>query len=129
MLYWIFLGAFSILFISILYFRKELKTVKEKKKIDYFGSFFLITGLITLILLLSEGPFWGWVSPMNISLYAVCPILFILFFYSQTKIKQPIIIYSACKSMVFITGLIAFFISFGCYFSLCYFIFSSDWRK
>jgi MFS family permease len=122
MTYWIGLGVITPCMLILIYYSSYLQSKKSSKPVDIIGSSLLLFSLITLILLLSEGPFWGWVSPMNISLYAICPILFILFFYSQTKIKQPIVIYSACKSMVFITSLIAFFISFGCYFSLCYFI-------
>ena len=86
--YYFCTGFFLILSTILILFRKNFKNIKLEKKIDLVGSLLLFIGLITLVLLLSEGPYWGWSSAMNISLYAISPIAIILFFYSQTKTKD-----------------------------------------
>ena len=101
LLFWINLIFFISSLIIILIYKSQIITIKERKPVDIIGSILLFLGLVTLVLLLSEGPFWGWTSPMNISLYAISPALLILFFYSQTKIARPLIIFSACKKKSF----------------------------
>ena len=92
-LFWINLGVILYSILVLFLYSSSTKTKTNDKKIDYLGAFLLISGLATLLLLLSEGPFWGWTSPQNITLYAVSPTLLILFFISQTKIKNPIVVY------------------------------------
>ena len=120
-LFWINFGVISYSMTILFIYRSSTKTKINGKAIDYLGSFLLISGLATLLLLLSEGPFWGWTSPQNIVLYAVSPVLLILFFISQTKIKNPIVVYKSCKSLKFITGLICCFISTSCVYCLMFF--------
>ena len=79
MLFWINLFLFILSFLIIIIYKSQIITIKERKPVDFIGSILLFLALVSLILLLSEGPFWGWTSPMNISLYAVCPIFLIMF--------------------------------------------------
>ena len=120
--YWISTGFFGLFLLIAIYYRKHFKEPPLIKKLDIIGSSLLFLGLITLILLLSEGPYWGWTSPTNITLYALSPILLILFFYSQTKVSNPILTLKVCKNKYLITSVVSIFSTVGCLFSYMYFV-------
>ncbi len=91
---WIFelnvpLGIAAIL--GIVFFLHE-KVEHHMAKIDFIGAALLITSVCLLILaLLTAGVEWAWTSPQIIGSFAVAVILFVVFLYTESKVKQPML--------------------------------------
>ena len=64
------------------------------------------------MLIFSEGNYWGWGSPILITLYAICPLAFIILLISQKYLPNPLIKYSVILRWEFFVGL---FSQLACY--------------
>ena len=56
--------------------------IKTETSVDYVGAGLLSGGLIALLLALSEGPEWGWLSGKVGALYVLAVVLFVLWVFA-----------------------------------------------
>ena len=66
-------------------------------RIDLVGSFLLSATLVTLLLPLAQTATWGWGSAKVIGLLALSAVLLVLFGWSQTRIRQPLVDLAALR--------------------------------
>src|SRR4051794_2297585 len=64
--------------------------IKTETSVDYIGAGLLSGGLIALLLALSEGPEWGWLSDKVGALYVLAAVLFVLWVYAELRVKEPL---------------------------------------
>lgn len=81
--------AFGLVLASALILQDT--STRKSEEIDALGVFFLATGLVTLILGLSEGEYWGWSSASIITLFIISILSFMSFVYFETKATRPFI--------------------------------------
>ncbi len=62
-----------------------------KNKVDYTGATMLMSGIVLVLLYLTEAPNIGWLSPENIALLVPGLILTIAFFVYENKRANPLI--------------------------------------
>ena len=60
-------------------------------RFDILGAILLATALGALLLVVSKGGELGWLSPTSIGLFATAAILGALWFWSQTRVKNPLV--------------------------------------
>lgn len=92
-------------------------SVRKKEKIDIFGVVLLGSGIVSLILALSEGIYWGWSSFGIISLFSLSILLFISFVYFESHTDQPFINIKLLKVRnVFLSNFTGLFAMAGMFF-------------
>ena len=127
MLYWVCLPPLAYCIVSI-YLGIKLENFKPKrhialwKQVDYFGTFFLAIFAISIVLIFSEGNYWGWGSPILITLYAICPLAFIILLISQKYLPNPLIKYSVILRWEFFVGLFAQLACYAIIYPVMFFI-------
>jgi EmrB/QacA subfamily drug resistance transporter len=90
---WAFHTAFIL---SIILFFVAAKMLKKdspglKSKVDYTGATILMSGIVLLLLYLTEGPILGWLSYQNIAFLIPGIILTIYFFVFENNRTSPLI--------------------------------------
>ncbi len=115
--FWIFLPlgfvAFILIFVN---FPKVEKRVGES--VDYVGSLFMTLTIVPMLLAFSwagDGPDkYAWGSWQIIGLFAVTFVSLLIFIWSQTKVKTPIMPLGLFKNSVFtVSNLVGFFLNAG----------------
>ncbi|MGE7838176.1 MDR family MFS transporter [Viridibacillus arvi] len=115
--FWIFLPLGVIAFILILInFPKGTKRTGES--VDYWGSFFLTSTIVPLLLAVSlagDGPNkYAWGSWQIIGLFAITIVALIFFIWIQTKVKSPVLPLGLFKNSIFtVSNLVTFFLNAG----------------
>lgn len=66
-------------------------SVRKEERVDYPGVFLLTSGVLLLILGLSEGQFWGWYSYSILSVFLASVALMVVFVFVEMRVKQPFI--------------------------------------
>ncbi|MFE6169231.1 MDR family MFS transporter [Viridibacillus arvi] len=115
--FWIFLPLGVIAFILILInFPKGTKRTGES--VDYWGSFFLTSTIVPLLLAVSlagDGPNkYAWGSWQIIGLFAITIVALIFFIWIQTRVKSPVLPLGLFKNSIFtVSNLVTFFLNAG----------------
>ena len=115
--FWIFLPLGIIAFILILLnFPKGTK--REGESIDYWGSLFLTSTIVPLLLALSlagDGPNkYAWGSWQILSLFAVTIVALLIFIWIQMSVKSPVLPLGLFKNSIFtVSNLVSFFLNAG----------------
>lgn len=113
--FWIVLPVVAIVTIVV---QRVVPEVQERRpaKLDLVGASLLGAGLLTLLLVLSQGPTWGWASLAAMGLAVLSVVMFALFVLWERRHSEPIInlallknrnISSAYLSVLFI-GIVMF---------------------
>ncbi|MEX3624407.1 MDR family MFS transporter [Viridibacillus arvi] len=115
--FWIFLPLGIIAFILILInFPKGTKRTGES--VDYWGSFFLTSTIVPLLLAVSlagDGPNkYAWGSWQIIGLFTITIVALIFFIWIQTRVKSPVLPLGLFKNSIFtVSNLVTFFLNAG----------------
>jgi MFS family permease len=81
--------AFTLFALSIIMLRDNSE--RKHEKIDFLGVAALGGGVVSLILGLSEGEYWGWYSTRILLLFALSVILMVAFVIVESKVRSPFI--------------------------------------
>ncbi len=81
--------AFTLFALSIIMLRDNSE--RKHEKIDFLGVAALGGGVVSLILGLSEGEYWGWYSTRILLLFALSVILIVAFVIVESKVSSPFI--------------------------------------
>ncbi|BAB59659.1 multidrug-efflux transporter [Thermoplasma volcanium GSS1] len=88
--------ALILLAVAAIYLHDE--SSRRKSTVDFIGVSMLAIALVSLILGLSEGEYWGWSSASIISLFALSLILVFAFVYLEQRSPEPFINLSLLKT-------------------------------
>lgn len=64
---------------------------RHKEAIDYVGISLLVSGIISLLLPISQGVYWGWLSFPTLFLFGLGALLLLLFVIMEVRIREPFI--------------------------------------
>jgi EmrB/QacA subfamily drug resistance transporter len=91
--------------------------IKTPSRLDVPGALLLSTGLLALLLALTEGENWGWTSGRTLGLFAVSAIAFVAWVVVEGRVPEPLVDMRMMtrRPVLFanLTGLIAGFALFG----------------
>jgi MFS family permease len=116
---WLFIvGAVGIAIALVLVHRFVPESpVKTPSSVDYVGAVLLSGGLIALLVALTEGENWGWMSSKTLGLGAVALILLVAWGIAELRVRDPMVDMRmlARREILFtnITALISGFAMFG----------------
>ncbi len=115
--FWIFLPLGIVAFGMILALFPKVAR-KEGESIDYLGSLFLTTTIVPLLLAFSfagEGPGkYGWISWQVMGLFGLTILSLLIFIYTETKVKSPVLPLSLFKNdIVTISNIAGFLLGAG----------------
>jgi MFS family permease len=89
-LFWVTAVGGVIAFVAVLAVVPESPN-RSGGRVDLVGAFLLSATLVTLLLPLAQTSTWGWGSAKVIGLLALSVVLLVLFGWSQTRIRQPLV--------------------------------------
>ncbi|WP_307090851.1 MFS transporter [Rhodococcus sp. SORGH_AS_0301] len=88
-------------------------------RFDLLGAVLLGVGLVSLLLVVSKGAEWGWVSPAVLGAAAVCIVALLLWWRWERRFSSPLIdIGAATTSRVLLTNAASLFVGFSMYASM-----------
>lgn len=119
--FWIFLPLGVVAFVMILALFPKTER-KEKEAIDYWGSFFLTTTIVPLLLAFTwAGSKYEWASTEIIGLFAATVVSLIIFLAIEWKTKNPVLPLHIFKNnVVTLSNIIGFIMNFGMMGALIY---------
>jgi MFS family permease len=89
-LFWITSAAGLVAFVGILTIVPE-SADRVGGRVDLVGATLLGAGLVCLMLPLAQSSAWGWGDPKVAILLAVSAVLLVVFGWSQTRIREPLV--------------------------------------
>lgn len=89
----------------------------QQEKIDYLGAGLFTVSMVSLLLALSYGTKWGWLSINTMACLGLAVVLFMLFIRQETRIDYPMLELSIFKIWEFSTGNLVGMLSFMAMFS------------
>jgi len=113
-LFWIFLPLGIVAFIMIMMLFPKVDK-KKGQHIDYWGSLFLTTTIVPLLLAFSwAGTEYPWGSWQILSLIGGAVVSALIFIFVETQVKEPILPLHLFKNgVVTISNIIGFIMNFG----------------
>ncbi|CAN5290549.1 MFS transporter [soil metagenome] len=96
-LFWITGVASAISFLGILLIVPEAPG-RSGGRVDIVGSVLLAATLVALLLPLTQSATWGWDDPRVSFLLAASVVLLIVFGWTQTRVRQPLVDLAALRS-------------------------------
>ncbi|WP_442601915.1 MDR family MFS transporter [Paenibacillus sp. KN14-4R] len=119
--FWIFLPLGIVAFIMILTLFPKVER-KKSETIDYWGSLFLTTTIVPLLLAFSwAGSKYAWDSSQIIGLFISAVVSLLIFMFVETKVKTPVLPLSLFKNgIVTISNVIGFLMNAGMMGALIY---------
>lgn len=85
---------------------------RREERFDFFGAFLFAVGMLSLLLLLSEGHTWGWRSQPSMIAAAISIVSLGWFIGYEQRINQPMIDLSLFRHRPFLAGNLAGLFSF-----------------
>jgi EmrB/QacA subfamily drug resistance transporter len=82
---------------------KELDIIPEKQKFDWLGTIIFTIGILSLLLALTFGSFYGWSQPYVYVLFIIAALFLIILPFVEKRVKQPMI-----DPVLFKTRMLAF---------------------
>jgi EmrB/QacA subfamily drug resistance transporter len=114
-IFWLMLAVIVIGIAAVAAFVPE-SPVRSPGRIDWAGAMLLTGGLIALLLAISEGRVWGWVSVPIIGLFVAAIALLAVFTVVESRIGQPLIDMALLRRRAVLTANVtALIIGFGMY--------------
>ncbi|GAB3443749.1 MFS transporter [Actinophytocola sediminis] len=75
-------------------------------RFDFLGAIGLATGLVCLLLAISQGAHWGWGSPATIGLFAGAAVVLVLWAVYQLRVRSPLVdLRTSSRPVVLLTNL------------------------
>jgi EmrB/QacA subfamily drug resistance transporter len=113
---WIFWFGLVVVLIATVatHFFVPESPVKSPARIDFRGAALLSVGLSALLLALSEGDRWGWISARTLGLFAAAVVVLVVWVGFEQRVREPLVDIALLRVRgVWTTNLTAFLIGFG----------------
>ncbi len=95
---------------------RALPAAKPDGTLDLVGALGLAVGLVALLLAVSKGSDWGWVSPLTLGLFALAAVAFPLWGLWVLRIPSPIVdLRVAARRPVLMTNIASVTVGMGLY--------------
>lgn len=115
LVFWCTAIVAAIFCVLILLTITEVPSVR-RGRFDYLGAVLLTVGLTALLLVISRGQFWGWVSATTLALSAVAVAALFTWFLWERRHPTPFIdVRIAWRPPILPINLLSFFATFGMY--------------
>jgi EmrB/QacA subfamily drug resistance transporter len=112
-IFWIALIVTAIAIVCTLLFVPE-SPIKVPARIDWTGAALLSLGLGTLLLAISEGPRWGWVSGRILGLFVAAAVAFVAWVRFELRVRDPLVdMRMMRRRAVWATNLTGLLVGFG----------------
>jgi EmrB/QacA subfamily drug resistance transporter len=90
--------------------------VRTPSKLDWRGALSLSAGLVALLLALSQGQAWGWLSPLTLGVFAASLATLLLWVWIELRVPQPMVEIGMMRERtVFWTNIAAVLAGFALY--------------
>lgn len=89
----------------------------RQEKIDYLGAAFFTVSMVSLLMGLSYGTKWGWLSLNTMGCFGLSVAMFFAFIWQEKRIDYPMLELSIFRNWEFSTGNLAGLLSFMAMFS------------
>lgn len=89
-----------------------IRSDKPRKKFDIMGSILFFVGIISLMLVISEGQTWGWTSARILVAFAVSVATLAAFLRHELRVENPVIELALFRSGTFTLGNLAGYLSY-----------------
>lgn len=114
-LFWIPLPLVVISLAAAIRFVPE-SPIRSPGGVNVMGGVLLAGWLLALLLAVSEGPVWGWTSPLILALEAAAVILFATWVHSELRARNPLVDIRVMRiPTVWWTNISAFLVGAGMY--------------
>ena len=104
------IGILSVLASMVLLM--PIRAAKVARKFDGAGAGLFFVGIVSLMLLISEGQIWGWTSPWSVTAFLLSVAALGGFIRQELKSPSPVIDLSLFRSPSFTLGNIAGYLSY-----------------
>ena len=105
LLFWMSAVLGAICFILVIWFIPP-SVLRTEGKFDYVGAFLLAIGLVGLLLGISRGNEWGWLSPMTLATGVGGLLVLVAWGWYETRIDEPLLnLKVAARRPVLLTNL------------------------
>lgn len=85
------------------------KQVRHPTRMDVPGSMLLGFGILTFLLLLSQGAYWGWESSLTVGLFVCAVLFFAAFIVREKRCNDPIVRLELLKNRNILVAYISMF--------------------
>jgi EmrB/QacA subfamily drug resistance transporter len=114
-LFWLPLVAIIVSAIATYFYVPE-SPIKTPGKINWLGALLMSLGLAGVLLAISEGQSWGWLSAKTIGLFVVGLVLLVLWVRAEMAAKEPLVDMQMMRIKgVWTTNLVALLLGVGMY--------------
>jgi EmrB/QacA subfamily drug resistance transporter len=116
---WLFIvGAVGIAIALVLVHKFVPESpIKTPSRVDFIGASLLAGGLVALLIALTEGENWGWMSDRTLGLFAVAAVLLLSWGWAELRVAEPMVDMRmlAQREVLFtnLTAIVAGFAMFG----------------
>lgn len=104
---WVFLFNVPLGIVACLWSALALKEIGSRdtvKSFDILGSSFFLVGIVALLVVLSFGGIYGWVSALTISLIVIVFVAFVAFIGVEYKTTDPLLELKLFSNRIFAMG-------------------------
>ena len=110
----IFIPSIIIGLAGAYYSKKYIPEIVHKSefKFDYFGMVYMLIAILSMLMVISKGHDWGWLSNRIIIFVILFFIFSIIFYFQEKKIPYPVVNFELFKSKVFTYGNFALLIAY-----------------
>jgi len=102
--FWINLPFAAIFFVLAMRTARESKDPTADRHVDTVGLATLAGGLTALLLVLNEGPAWGFASIQSIILFAVAAALLVTFLLAEPRVRNALVDFGFFRKRNFLGG-------------------------
>ena len=110
----IFIPSIIIGLVGAYYSKKYIPEIAHKSefKFDYFGMVYMLIAILSMLMIISKGHDWGWMSHRIIFFGILFLIFAVIFYFQEKKIPYPVVNFELFKSKVFTYGNFALLIAY-----------------
>jgi len=110
--------AFTLIVIAIVVFIVPRRPRSSTGTIDWLGAAGLATGLSAVLLAITQGKLWGWMSPATLGCAAFGLVVLGAWWFWERRAKQPLVsIQMMTRRPIMLTNLATVFVGMGLYFA------------
>lgn len=112
-LFWI-AGGIGLVCFAFIFFVVPVSVLRTPGRFDWVGAFGLAAGIVGVLLALSRGNEWGWLSPVTLGVGAGGIVILLLWGWYELRDRNPLVdLRVASRRPVLLANLASLFLSFG----------------